>query len=82
MNKRLALLIGTGTAVLLLTAVLATSAFAQGTTPYGQRGMMGGGMMGGRHDGGRPLHGPQHRHHQHATVWKLWWHDGGRARRA
>lgn len=65
MNKRTKLLVGAGLAVLLVTALMATSVLAQGTAPYGQqgrqgwdgrmgRGMMGGngrGMMGGWQNG-------------------------------
>lgn len=55
MNKRIKLTIGIGLAVLLLTAVFVTAAFAQGPTG-GFGGMMGGrgpgGMMGGQSTGG------------------------------
>lgn len=48
MNKRIKLMIAVGLAVLLLAALMATSAFAQGTMPYGQQGRQGwGGMIGG-----------------------------------
>ena len=49
MSKRFKLALGAGLAVMLLTAVMVSSAFAQGTGPRGWRGggMMGGGMMGG-----------------------------------
>jgi hypothetical protein len=53
MRTRITLLVSAGLAVLLLTAVVATSAFAQGPAPYGQQGTPGwrGGMMGGGYGG-------------------------------
>lgn len=49
MNRRLKLVLTTSLAAMLLTAVIVSSAFAQGTAPYGWRGdgMMGGSTMGG-----------------------------------